>query len=185
MEFKQYGGLLTDWMLLSLASSIAFVWYGSYLWLGMGGGWKSLLIALGAALATAVLSRLAILVEIRGRGGSSGDMIIMDGEGVRLKQKGEVSLSIAWEDITAITHNKEPPSPPARNAPGQREPWGEPSLVPGGQKFTELYAGAAPGTGKAPEIRLQIEHKGKEPERGERYGYSCYRSGICGCEGIS
>lgn len=120
MEFKQYGGLLTDWMLLSLASSIAFVWYGSYLWLGMGGGWKSLLIALGVALATAVLSRLAILAEIRGRGGSSGDMIIMDGEGVRLKQKGEVSLSIAWEDITAITKSRRLRRPAMLRVSGSR-----------------------------------------------------------------
>ncbi len=120
MEFKQYGGLLTDWMLLSLASSIAFIWYGSYLWLGMGGGWKSLLIALGAAMATAVLSRLAILVEIRGRGGSSGDMIIMDGEGVRLKQKGAVSLSIAWEDITAITKSRRLRRPAMLRVSGSR-----------------------------------------------------------------
>lgn len=112
MKFKRYGGLLSDWLLLNIASLIVLTASGLFLWLGMGGGWTALPIGLLAALALAVLSRLALLAKLRlGEGGSLSDMIVIDGEGIHLEQRGERTLSIAWGNISAVRKSRGPRRP--------------------------------------------------------------------------
>lgn len=112
MKFKRYGGLLSDWLLLNIASLVVLTASGLFLWLGMGGGRTALAIGLLAALVLTVLSRLAILVKLRlGEGGSLSDMIVIDGEGIHLEQNGERTLSITWGNISAVRKSRGPRRP--------------------------------------------------------------------------